>query len=168
MAQQAPGYGGRTDCGPLDSPKVFAPWTPKQVEAANRFQQDGKGQLLAVIGNPNAFVFTCPTDALPLYATVEGWHCSLCAYACNWAHDFMLRAEDEKPYIDSDTWRALDDRAEKLMAERGISLATALGIVLGQTQAWCAAAIADGFDGIDDDVDLDDDADDLLRWLGGL
>jgi hypothetical protein len=61
-----------------------APFTPKQVEALNRWQQRG-----------DVHPFTCPGDrgALcidrELNATPEGWVCQCGAYTQDWAHDFM-------------------------------------------------------------------------------
>lgn len=60
------------------APKVFAPFTPEQVEALNAWQQLGY-----------IHPFTCPSGCGPLVAHQIGWRCPVCDNAQNWAHDFM-------------------------------------------------------------------------------
>lgn len=71
--------------------KIFAPWTPEQVESLNRYQREG-------LGHP----FTCekrkmlhPYDGTEtvLIATVKGWVCPEfhCDYTQNWAWDAMIK-----------------------------------------------------------------------------
>ncbi|MER6350603.1 hypothetical protein ABT186_01805 [Streptomyces sp. NPDC001634] len=64
--------------------KIYAPWTPEQVSALNRFQQRG-----------GMHPFTCGKDhhsvRVVLMAHRDGWHCSdpECGYRQDWAHAFM-------------------------------------------------------------------------------
>ncbi|NUR03417.1 MAG: hypothetical protein HOY79_44945 [Streptomyces sp.] len=68
--------------------KIYAPWTPEQVEALNRFQQYG-----------GMHPFTCGNDHssmnVVLMAHQDGWHCSApaCHYRQDWAHAFMADPE---------------------------------------------------------------------------
>jgi hypothetical protein len=63
---------------------IRAPWTSKQVDALNRFQQHG-----------GMHPFTCGNDqhnvSVVLMAHRDGWHCSdpACGYRQDWAHAFM-------------------------------------------------------------------------------
>jgi hypothetical protein len=59
---------------------VRAPWTPEQVDALNRWQQDKQ-----------VHPFTCGGDECraTLYATPDGWRCPMCGYTQTWAHQFM-------------------------------------------------------------------------------
>jgi len=64
----------------------FAPWTPRQVEALNLYQQSG------------AFhPFTCGTEGCgaDLVALAEGWDCRAChLHSQRWAHNFMVSYTD--------------------------------------------------------------------------
>lgn len=76
---------------------IFAPWTPEEVQALNRFQSAGR-----------MHPFTCPehTPGSPmLVADEDGWRCSdpyneECTYRQDWAHQFMTSAELVRPYPD--------------------------------------------------------------------
>ncbi len=66
--------------------EIKAPFTPEQVAALNRWQQ-----------NENGHPFTCANGRDEkhldgegvLVATQEGWVCPYCDYKQDWAHDFM-------------------------------------------------------------------------------
>jgi len=62
--------------------KIYAPFTPEQVAALNRWQQRG-----------DFHPFTCPHrvdgEAINLVAEPGGWRCPACDYRQDWAHDFM-------------------------------------------------------------------------------
>jgi hypothetical protein len=58
--------------------EIQAPFTPEQVAALNRFQQ-----------NENGHPFTCANGRD--FATPEGWVCPYCDYTQDWAHEFMAR-----------------------------------------------------------------------------
>lgn len=65
----------------MNMAKLFAPWTPEQVQHLNEWQMAG-------------FVhpFTCRNDHKGdriLYAKEDGWHCWTCDYRQDWCHDFM-------------------------------------------------------------------------------
>jgi hypothetical protein len=74
--------------------EIQAPFTPEQVAALNRFQQ-----------NENGHPFTCANGRDDkhldgegvLVATPEGWICPYCDYTQDWAHDFMA----ERPSYDA-------------------------------------------------------------------
>lgn len=71
--------------------KIFAPWTPEQVENLNRYQHAG-------VGHP----FTCPygdeNREVVLVATDRGWVCpsTHCGYVQDWAWEFMARPENSQ------------------------------------------------------------------------
>lgn len=70
--------------------RLFAPWTPEQVDALNDYQRDAP-----------MHPFTCAnrgighrwhddmSDLGMLIATENGWVCRDCAYTQNWAHPWM-------------------------------------------------------------------------------
>jgi hypothetical protein len=63
---------------------ITAPWTPEQVAALNRYQQDGRYHP-----------FTCGKSGSDLLvAAADGWHCLApgCTYTQHWAHAFMAEA----------------------------------------------------------------------------
>lgn len=67
---------------------VEAPWTPEQVENANKWQQ-----------RPDFHPFTCRDCGTSLVAESHGWECEKCRHHIqNWAHDFQLC---EPPPLDS-------------------------------------------------------------------
>lgn len=75
-------------------PRIFAPFTPEQVEGLNRFQTEAP-----------MHPFTCRNrgdheSEGVLTATVEGWVCGECDYTQNWAHRFMAEW-DEWPGAES-------------------------------------------------------------------
>ena len=60
------------------SDRIHAPFTAAQVEALNRFQQEG-----------TFHPFTC-FNHHTLVATADGWRCPECpSYRQGWAHAFM-------------------------------------------------------------------------------
>lgn len=68
------------------SPKIYAPWDSKTVDALNEFQYRG-----------DFHPFTCPQTHLSdgevkLHAYSTGWKCSdlACEYTQSWAHAFMI------------------------------------------------------------------------------
>jgi len=63
---------------------IRAPFTPKQVEVLNEFQNSG-------VIHP----FTCAECGRDLLATEQGWICStlICRYTQDWAHAFMASRE---------------------------------------------------------------------------
>jgi hypothetical protein len=64
--------------------KLPAPWTDRQVEALNKFQEAGQFHP-----------FTCGNDSRHriLVATLDGWICRDCDYRQSWAHAFMAAPE---------------------------------------------------------------------------
>jgi hypothetical protein len=68
--------------------EIRAPWTPRQVLALNRFQQDGRYHPFTC-GNPHPV-------AQVLWALADGWYCPdiRCGYRQNWAHAFMAELDE--------------------------------------------------------------------------
>lgn len=67
--------------------KVFAPFTPGQVESINNFQNEGRFHE-----------FTCPSSddhtlGRVLVATEEGLQCPSCDYRQFWVHEFMANGQ---------------------------------------------------------------------------
>lgn len=58
----------------------YAPWSPKVVEALNKFQTSKTFDPVV-----------CPEDGSLLVATEEGWICEKCDYTQDWAQRFMIR-----------------------------------------------------------------------------
>jgi len=61
---------------------IFAPFTPEQVSALNRWQ-----------ASSYVHPFTCPDNHQGdrnLVAREDGWHCPTCSYQQSWAHRGML------------------------------------------------------------------------------
>lgn len=61
--------------------QIKAPWTDEQVAALNAWQ-----------ANDRVHPFTCANDHpdnRELVAHNDGWHCRVCDYRQDWAHDFM-------------------------------------------------------------------------------
>ena len=65
------------------SGKITAPFTARQVEILNQYQQSG-------VFHP----FTCGNREHKgddvLVAKEDGWHCPTCDYTQNWAHEIMV------------------------------------------------------------------------------
>lgn len=71
--------------------KVFAPFTPEQVEALNAWQELGWVHPFTCNGNHHNAAHMAqngPRRGM-LEATANGWLCRACGYTQNWAHDFM-------------------------------------------------------------------------------
>lgn len=72
--------------------RIYAPFTPEQVEALNAYQHAGR-----------MHPFTCahehPDERPVLVATIDGWQCpdTACDYRQFWAHDFMTTPEWNEP-----------------------------------------------------------------------
>lgn len=62
--------------------KIEKPFTPEQVEALNKYQEEGRFHP-----------FTCGNDSRHrnLVATTDGWKCLDCGYTQDWAHGFMAQ-----------------------------------------------------------------------------
>lgn len=59
----------------------YAPWTEKQIEQLNEYQNDEK-----------VHPYTCEFHSeLPLLVSEEGFYCSRCCYAQNWCFDFFKK-----------------------------------------------------------------------------
>jgi hypothetical protein len=74
---------------------VTAPWTLEEVAALNDYQQNGRFHPFTC-GNDRSDDVHVAYAALHrdrdlglLVATAGGWHCPVCGYFQNWAHDFM-------------------------------------------------------------------------------
>lgn len=69
----------------VDRPNmIHAPFTPDQVDALNRWQQQG-----------DVHPFTCHNvheGSRTLIAKPSGWECPGCEYRQYWAHRFMAEA----------------------------------------------------------------------------
>jgi hypothetical protein len=66
----------------MNADMIFAPWSPEEVSALNRWQ-----------ATPTVHPFTCASDHdgdRDLIARVDGWHCPTCGYKQTWAHRMML------------------------------------------------------------------------------
>ncbi|MDO9068508.1 MAG: hypothetical protein Q7W05_08630, partial [Deltaproteobacteria bacterium] len=74
--------------------KIYAPFTPEQVQILNEVQANSRGEM------PKFHPFTCPSrgnaDHAPansdtdlLVATEKGWVCPFCDYEQNWAYAVM-------------------------------------------------------------------------------
>jgi len=70
---------------------IFAPFSPGQVDALNRWQNAG-----------TVHPFTCPDSHdggdRDLVARVDGWHCPTCGYQQKWAHEMMLHEPPAVPW----------------------------------------------------------------------
>jgi len=104
--------------------QVFAPFTPEQVEALNKYQKSG------------AFhPFTCGISSLPvrsykpnpnceksnngegiLIATAEGWICPCGNYKQNWAHAFMADEKLHPPTLDDMLKKQIQNKSNRTMA----------------------------------------------------
>lgn len=64
--------------------RVFAPWTPEQVESLNAFQQSGWYHP-----------YTCGHDpGHTLVAATDGWYCPVLGdWKQTWAHEWMTNLE---------------------------------------------------------------------------
>lgn len=81
------GYDGT---GPVGPDFAYAPWTDKQVESLNNFQQYS-----------GVHPFTCTECWTVLVAKKEGWECPACGqHRQTWAHKFMT--------IGTEHWRLRD------------------------------------------------------------
>ena len=72
---------------------IRAPWTPEQVEALNRYQNDQSKEALTC-GSVSAHSLDpkyphMGYEGRVLVAKKDGWHCPSCSYRQDWAHDFM-------------------------------------------------------------------------------
>ena len=74
---------------------ITAPWTAEQVEALNAYQRGNSFHPFTCGGDRSddahvayAALHHDRDDGL-LVATAGGWHCPVCGYSQNWAHDFM-------------------------------------------------------------------------------
>jgi hypothetical protein len=66
---------------------IKAPWTPKQIDALERFQH-----------LESVHPFTCPLHSdKELVATHNGWICRYCDYCQDWANDFMMLERKKEP-----------------------------------------------------------------------
>ena len=67
-----------------------APWTPDEVDSANRWQRLRMMHPFTC-ANRNTSVHPIEDgDKGVLIATEKGWICKHCNYTQDWAHDFML------------------------------------------------------------------------------
>lgn len=67
---------------------IHAPFTLRQVEALNRYQQSGAFHPFTCRNRGDGRHRTT-IDLGVLEATRAGWVCPDCEYRQNWAHDFM-------------------------------------------------------------------------------
>ncbi len=72
--------------------QVKAPFTKEEAEKLNQYQKLGF-----------LHEFTCPNkhpDRTLIAKEGAGWYCPHCDYTQNWAHAFMLEAEEIKKSLD--------------------------------------------------------------------
>ena len=62
--------------------KVYAPWTLLQIEALEKWQEDG-----------TKHPYTCECGEL-LVPFTKGWYCDRCGMRQDWCHDFSLKPEE--------------------------------------------------------------------------
>lgn len=75
---------------------AFAPWTPEQVVALNKWQDSGKVHPFTCGGERmddahRAYQAQVGGDFGQLVAAADGWFCPVCGYRQNWAHAFMAQ-----------------------------------------------------------------------------
>lgn len=73
----------------VDRQLVKAPWTPAQVEALNKFQQE-RWMHPFTCGSGNRTDEKHTDGEGILVATENGWICPFCDYTQDWAHPFMF------------------------------------------------------------------------------
>lgn len=76
--------------------KIFAPFSPEQVEALNRFQQSMVFHPFTCGGNRSdekhkAYQKEHGGDFGQLVATEKGWICPSCGYTQDWAWSIMAK-----------------------------------------------------------------------------
>lgn len=75
--------------------QLVAPWSPEQVDALNRWQNNGHvhpftcGSGRRMDAAHRSYQAEFGGDHGQLVATPDGWKCPACDYRQNWAHDFM-------------------------------------------------------------------------------
>lgn len=71
--------------------RIYAPFTPEQVEALNRYQQSDHVQPFTCGRRGDGLHGELWSDTGTLVATIDGWICCWCDYKQNWANKFMAQ-----------------------------------------------------------------------------
>jgi hypothetical protein len=110
---------------------IKAPWTPDQVEALNAFQHSQKVHPFTC-GNDRgdaahrAYAEAHGEDMGQLVAHEDGWHCPVCDYRQDWAHEFMFQPIP----MDAMDWVGFDHQAISLVRDHQGMKATDLAAEL--------------------------------------
>ncbi len=75
--------------------QVHAPWTQEQVDALNRYQQEGKFHPFTCGSGRRTDEHHLDGEGI-LVATPQGWKCPYCDYKQDWALEFQVNYEGTK------------------------------------------------------------------------